>query len=47
MKELDDNQDGVVDFQEFLALFGLLTIACHEFFKDYKSSDDQSKPCSK
>uniref|UniRef100_A0AAZ1XQL3 Protein S100 n=1 Tax=Oreochromis aureus TaxID=47969 RepID=A0AAZ1XQL3_OREAU len=33
MRELDDNKDGVVDFQEFVGLVAALTVACNEFFK--------------
>ncbi|GCB75093.1 protein S100-A1-like isoform X2 [Scyliorhinus torazame] len=32
MKDLDTNQDGQVDFQEFIHLVTALTIACNEFF---------------
>ncbi|XP_028983906.1 protein S100-A1 [Betta splendens] len=36
MKSLDLNEDGEVDFQEFMLVFALLTMACHEFFRDHK-----------
>lgn len=34
MKDLDENQDGQVDFQEFVVLVAALTVACNEFFVD-------------
>ncbi|KAG7233888.1 hypothetical protein INR49_006252 [Caranx melampygus] len=34
MKELDENQDGEVDFQEFVVLVAALTVACNDFFVD-------------
>uniref|UniRef100_A0A3Q0R5Y2 Protein S100 n=1 Tax=Amphilophus citrinellus TaxID=61819 RepID=A0A3Q0R5Y2_AMPCI len=34
MRELDDNKDGLVDFQEFVGLVAALTVACNEFFMD-------------
>ncbi len=34
MTELDENQDGQVDFQEFVLLVVALTVACNEFFID-------------
>uniref|UniRef100_A0AAZ1XPY9 Protein S100 n=1 Tax=Oreochromis aureus TaxID=47969 RepID=A0AAZ1XPY9_OREAU len=37
MRELDDNKDGVVDFQEFVGLVAALTVACNEFFKSDSS----------
>ncbi|KAK1154708.1 protein S100-A1-like [Acipenser oxyrinchus oxyrinchus] len=36
MKMLDDNKDGEVDFSEYMVLIGGLTMACNDFFKDYK-----------
>ncbi|MBN3304369.1 protein S100-A1 [Amia ocellicauda] len=32
MKDLDENRDGEVDFQEFVILVAALTVACNEFF---------------
>ena len=32
MRDLDENQDGEVDFQEFVVLVAALTVACNEFF---------------
>ncbi|XP_056142988.1 toll-like receptor 18 [Lampris incognitus] len=32
MTDLDENQDGQVDFQEFVVLVAALTVACNEFF---------------
>ncbi|XP_069601645.1 protein S100-A1-like [Ranitomeya imitator] len=32
MKELDENGDGEVDFQEFVILVASLTVACNTFF---------------
>lgn len=34
MKDLDENEDGEVDFQEFVVLVAALTVACNEFFVD-------------
>ncbi|XP_071326600.1 protein S100-A1 isoform X2 [Trachinotus anak] len=34
MSDLDENQDGEVDFQEFVVLVAALTVACNEFFID-------------
>ncbi|KAG7469556.1 hypothetical protein MATL_G00130130 [Megalops atlanticus] len=33
MKDLDENRDGQVDFQEFVVLVAALTVACNEFFE--------------
>lgn len=32
MSDLDENQDGQVDFQEFVVLVAALTVACNEIF---------------
>ncbi|XP_053560307.1 protein S100-A1 [Bombina bombina] len=32
MKELDENGDGEVDFQEFVILVASMTVACNTFF---------------
>ncbi|MBN3323365.1 S10A1 protein, partial [Atractosteus spatula] len=34
MKDLDENRDGEVDFQEFVVLVAALTVACNEFFEE-------------
>ncbi|XP_023695524.1 protein S100-Z-like [Paramormyrops kingsleyae] len=34
MKDLDANNDGEVDFTEFVILVGALTVACNDFFQD-------------
>lgn len=41
MKDLDLNQDGEVDFQEFMLVFAVLTMAVHEFFKDKSCSEQK------
>ncbi|XP_068107563.1 protein S100-A1 [Hyperolius riggenbachi] len=38
MKELDDNGDGQVDFQEFVILVASLTVACNDFLSENDSS---------
>lgn len=46
MKDLDENMDGEVDFQEFVVLVAALTVACNEFFIDYdktRKADSNSK----
>lgn len=42
MNDLDANNDGEVDFTEFIILMGALTVACNDFFLEFKS-DDQPK----
>lgn len=39
MSDLDENQDGEVDFQEFVVLVAALTVACNEFFIDLCKSN--------
>uniref|UniRef100_A0A3Q4GJ78 Protein S100 n=1 Tax=Neolamprologus brichardi TaxID=32507 RepID=A0A3Q4GJ78_NEOBR len=34
MGDLDSNNDGEVDFTEFIILVGALTVACNDFFLD-------------
>uniref|UniRef100_A0A8C6VU87 Protein S100 n=1 Tax=Nothobranchius furzeri TaxID=105023 RepID=A0A8C6VU87_NOTFU len=34
MRDLDENKDGEVDFQEFVVLVAALTVACNDFFVD-------------
>uniref|UniRef100_A0AAY4DBC4 EF-hand domain-containing protein n=1 Tax=Denticeps clupeoides TaxID=299321 RepID=A0AAY4DBC4_9TELE len=48
MNDLDSNNDGEVDFTEFIILMGALTVACNDFFNDDKSgkpegSSDEKK----
>ncbi|XP_070691066.1 protein S100-A1 [Pempheris klunzingeri] len=48
--ELDENKDDQVDFQEFVNLVSVLTIACNEFFVDFDKSSRNVKgkePCPK
>ncbi|CAG5886112.1 unnamed protein product [Menidia menidia] len=42
MNDLDANNDGEVDFTEFIILMGALTVACNDFFLEYKT-DDKAK----
>ncbi|XP_049607569.1 S100 calcium binding protein S isoform X1 [Syngnathus scovelli] len=44
MNDLDANNDGEVDFTEFIILMGALTVACNDFFLEFKS-DDKPKGC--
>ncbi|KAG5215331.1 hypothetical protein MJG53_001389 [Ovis ammon polii x Ovis aries] len=39
MKELDENGDGEVDFQEYVVLVAALTVACNNFFWENNSRD--------
>uniref|UniRef100_A0AAY4AM30 Protein S100 n=2 Tax=Denticeps clupeoides TaxID=299321 RepID=A0AAY4AM30_9TELE len=39
MCDLDSNQDGEVDFTEFVILVGALTVACNDFFLEYHQED--------
>lgn len=41
MNDLDSNNDGEVDFTEFIILMGALTVACNDFFLD--KTDDKPK----
>lgn len=34
MRDLDENQDGEVDFQEFVVMVAALTVVCNDFFVD-------------
>lgn len=43
MKDLDENQDGQVDFQEFVVLVAALTVACNEFFEDFDKSSEEDQ----
>uniref|UniRef100_A0AAV2KBB7 Protein S100 n=1 Tax=Knipowitschia caucasica TaxID=637954 RepID=A0AAV2KBB7_KNICA len=39
MNDLDSNNDGEVDFTEFIILMGALTVACNDFFLEYKTDE--------
>lgn len=39
MRDLDENKDGEVDFQEFVVMVAALTVVCNEFFMDYDKSN--------
>ncbi|KAM6903214.1 S100 calcium binding protein S [Lycodopsis pacificus] len=39
MNDLDANNDGEVDFTEFIILMGALTVACNDFFLDGKTDE--------
>ncbi|XP_028316759.1 S100 calcium binding protein S isoform X2 [Gouania willdenowi] len=39
MNDLDSNNDGEVDFTEFIILMGALTVACNDFFLDVKTDE--------
>ncbi|XP_068189197.1 S100 calcium binding protein S isoform X1 [Antennarius striatus] len=39
MNDLDANNDGEVDFTEFIILMGALTVACNDFFLEFKPED--------
>ncbi|KAM4725146.1 S100 calcium binding protein S isoform 1-T1 [Anableps anableps] len=39
MNDLDANNDGEVDFTEFIILMGALTVACNDFFLELKPED--------
>lgn len=43
MGDLDSNNDGEVDFTEFIILVGALTVACNDFFLEYHEKDDKKK----
>ncbi|XP_066530341.1 S100 calcium binding protein S [Hoplias malabaricus] len=45
MNDLDANNDGEVDFTEFIILMGALTVACNDFFLD--SPPPKVKPDAK
>ncbi|KAF7686191.1 hypothetical protein HF521_015553 [Silurus meridionalis] len=45
MNDLDSNNDGEVDFTEFIILMGALTVACNDFFLD--SPAPKNKPEAK
>ncbi|XP_048882735.1 protein S100-A1-like [Brienomyrus brachyistius] len=41
MNDLDANNDGEVDFTEFIILVGALTVACNDFFLEYHKDDNK------
>lgn len=43
MGDLDSNNDGEVDFTEFIILVGALTVACNDFFLEYNEKDPKKK----
>uniref|UniRef100_A0AAV2MCK9 EF-hand domain-containing protein n=1 Tax=Knipowitschia caucasica TaxID=637954 RepID=A0AAV2MCK9_KNICA len=43
MGDLDSNNDGEVDFTEFIILVGALTVACNDFFLEYNDKDQKKK----
>ncbi|KAL4646764.1 protein S100-A1 [Arapaima gigas] len=42
MKDLDINEDGEVDFQEYVVLVAALTVACNKFFHEALESKHDS-----
>uniref|UniRef100_A0A667ZMN9 Protein S100 n=1 Tax=Myripristis murdjan TaxID=586833 RepID=A0A667ZMN9_9TELE len=42
MNDLDANNDGEVDFTEFIILMGALTVACNDFFLEQKREGGRS-----
>uniref|UniRef100_G3NKS0 S100 calcium binding protein S n=3 Tax=Gasterosteus aculeatus aculeatus TaxID=481459 RepID=G3NKS0_GASAC len=45
MNDLDANNDGEVDFTEFIILMGALTVACNDFFLDCKTDEKPTDEC--
>lgn len=43
MGDLDSNNDGEVDFSEFVILVGALTVACNDFFQEYNPDKGAKK----
>lgn len=43
MSDLDSNNDGEVDFTEFIILVGALTVACNDFFLEYNDKGEKKK----
>uniref|UniRef100_A0A3Q3LD95 S100 calcium binding protein T n=2 Tax=Labrus bergylta TaxID=56723 RepID=A0A3Q3LD95_9LABR len=41
MGDLDSNNDGEVDFTEFIILVGALTVACNDFFLEYNDKPEK------
>ncbi|KAG7474366.1 S100-A1-like [Solea senegalensis] len=44
MGDLDSNNDGEVDFTEFIILIGALTVACNDFFQEYNDKQEKKNP---
>ncbi|KAG9345387.1 hypothetical protein JZ751_009934 [Albula glossodonta] len=47
MGDLDANNDGEVDFTEFIILVGALTVACNDFFLEYNSKQEKKEQAKK
>nr|XP_020462871.1 protein S100-A1-like [Monopterus albus] len=47
MADLDSNNDGEVDFTEFIILVGALTVACNDFFQDYNEKQEKKQQKNK
>ncbi|XP_062847958.1 S100 calcium binding protein T [Trichomycterus rosablanca] len=43
MGDLDSNNDGEVDFTEFVILVGALTVACNDFFQEFTPEKGEKK----
>ncbi|KAJ8354807.1 hypothetical protein SKAU_G00223740 [Synaphobranchus kaupii] len=43
MGDLDANNDGEVDFTEFIILVGALTVACNDFFLEFNKKNEEKK----
>ncbi|CAL8247236.1 unnamed protein product [Lota lota] len=43
MGDLDSNNDGEVDFTEFIILVGALTVACNDFFLEFNEKQEKKK----
>ncbi|KAG5856442.1 S100 calcium binding protein T [Anguilla rostrata] len=43
MGDLDANNDGEVDFTEFIILVGALTVACNDFFLEYNKKEEKNE----
>lgn len=43
MGDLDSNNDGEVDFTEFIILVGALTVACNDFFLEFNEKTEKKK----
>ncbi|XP_058503322.1 S100 calcium binding protein T [Solea solea] len=43
MGDLDSNNDGEVDFTEFIILIGALTVACNDYFQEYNDKQEKKK----
>lgn len=41
MNDLDSNNDGEVDFTEFVILVGALTVACNDFFLEFNDKAEK------